>query len=89
MACLSLLGESANPLAAELGLSQELRMKIDTRPATVADTGFARDVHHTAYHDIVVRQFGPWDEEDQDRRFLADWKDASFVIIQRDSVDCG
>lgn len=38
------------------------QLRITSRPATDADTDFARDVHHAAYRDVVIRQFGTWDD---------------------------
>lgn len=35
----------------------------NTRVATEEDIEFARKVHHEAYHDTVVAQFGTWDEK--------------------------
>jgi GNAT superfamily N-acetyltransferase len=64
-------------------------MKITRRAATELDTEFARLVHHRAYRDVVERQFGGWNEHDQDRFFAGDWRDAQFEIILADSVPCG
>ena len=64
-------------------------MTVTTRPATAADTAFARTVHHAAYRDVVIRQFGPWDEAVQDRFFEGDWNGAQFDIILVDGKPCG
>jgi ribosomal protein S18 acetylase RimI-like enzyme len=64
-------------------------MDIALRPATDADTEFARRVHHGAYRDVVERQFGPWDDAAQDRYFARDWRDATFEIILADGRPCG
>lgn len=64
-------------------------MKISRRPALDADTDFARSVHHQAYRDVVVRQFGVWDEKAQDEFFKGDWDSAAFEIILCDEVPCG
>ena len=64
-------------------------MGITTRPALDADTDFARTVHHRAYRDVVVRQYGVWEEEAQDRFFENDWETAAFEIILCDGVPCG
>ena len=48
-------------------------MKLGRRPVAQADTEFARNAHHQAYHDVVVRQFGTWDEALQDKFFDGDW----------------
>ena len=59
------------------------------RPATDADTDFARNAHHAAYRDVVVRQFGAWDEAQQDDFFAGDWSGAVFEIIECDGEACG
>lgn len=56
-------------------------MKLTTRPAPESDTGFAREVHHCAYREVVERQFGPWVEEQQDRYFEGDWTTSAFEIV--------
>lgn len=48
-------------------------MKFGRRPATDADTEFARGVHHLAYRNVVERQFGEWDVVRQDQFFANDW----------------
>ena len=64
-------------------------MDISTRPATDSDTDFARRAHHQGYHDVVVRQFGAWDESVQDRMLNGDWTNADYQILVCDGVPCG
>jgi GNAT superfamily N-acetyltransferase len=64
-------------------------MKITTRPATDADTDFARTAHHLAFRDPVERQFGPWDEAQQDAFFQKDWDSIEHDILLCDGVPCG
>jgi len=64
-------------------------MRLTTRPATASDTAFAREVHHGAYRDVVVAQYGAWDDAAQDRFFENDWRDAKFDIILSDDMPCG
>ena len=67
-----------------------LELKIRRHSANVKYTNFAHNVHHKAYHDVVVKQFGNWDEERQDRYFSSDWKDGNgFEIIFYDGEPCG
>jgi ribosomal protein S18 acetylase RimI-like enzyme len=63
--------------------------RIALRPATAADTDFAREVHHQSYREVVERQFGPWDPVFQDRRFAEDWASATYSIILCDGEPCG
>jgi ribosomal protein S18 acetylase RimI-like enzyme len=64
-------------------------MNVTRRPATDADTPFARQAHHGAYREAVTRQFGGWDEAAQDVFFARDWADAEFEILEADGVPCG
>src|SRR5690242_1826477 len=65
-------------------------MAVERRPANpTEDYDFARSVHHAAYRDVVERQFGPWDEQDQDRFFGADWGGAVFEILLWAGRPCG
>ena len=64
-------------------------MKITTRPATIHDKSFAREAHHLAYRDVVVRQFGPWNETVQDQFFENKWAHARFAILLVDGEPCG
>lgn len=69
--------------------NQEMEPIITKRPATDADTEFAKNVHHTAYHDVIVRQFGSFDEKMQDDFFFKTWKPETHEIIISDGVDAG
>ena len=64
-------------------------MTISRRPATIADTDFARSVHHRAYRDVIERQYCPWDESAQDKLFAAAWSAADHEIILYDDLRCG
>jgi hypothetical protein len=59
------------------------------RPATPADTDFLRKLHHTAYRDVVVRQFGAWDEADQDAWFEKGIAEARFSIVEESGEAIG
>ena len=64
-------------------------MPLTTRPAIETDADFAREAHHGAYRDVVIRQFGAWDEEMQDAYFDRSWEEHDREIILRDGVPCG
>ncbi len=70
-----------NPLEKETTISR--------RQATEADTKFARTTHHTALHDLIVRQFGSFDEKMQDEFFAKSWKPETHEILVSDSADIG
>jgi hypothetical protein len=54
------------------------RLVMRTRQATSADTPFLRDLHHRAYHDVVLRQLGQWD--------LADGPAAPDLVLPSSAV---
>jgi GNAT superfamily N-acetyltransferase len=60
-----------------------------TRPATKADTSFLRELHHRAYREVVVRQFGVWDDYAQDRWFEKGLSEAEFSVIEHGGIPVG
>ena len=64
-------------------------MQIATRVATEADWPFALRTHHGGFHDVVIRQFGGWDEAQQDQFFRSAWDEHAHEIITADGHDCG
>src|ERR1035437_4377210 len=71
------------------GLMDSSLMRLSTRPATDSDVAFAREAHHGAYRDVVLSQFGTWDDAEQDRYFDSDWRGARFDIILTDNTASG
>ena len=64
-------------------------MVVTRRPTTAADRVFARRVHHLAYRDVVERQFGRWDEGEQDAYFETAWPKHEHEILEWDGEPCG
>jgi ribosomal protein S18 acetylase RimI-like enzyme len=64
-------------------------MNVSRRPATVADTDFARNVHHRAYRDVIERQYGNWSSTAQDKFFSDAWLATAHEIVLFDGVQCG
>jgi GNAT superfamily N-acetyltransferase len=64
-------------------------IKVTQRLATDADTEFARKVHHAAYHDVIVRQFGNFDEKMQDDFFAKSWKPGIDEILMSEDSEAG
>jgi ribosomal protein S18 acetylase RimI-like enzyme len=62
---------------------------IALRSTDAADSEFVRTVHHQAYREVVVRQFGTWDPAFQDRHFAEAWAHGSFSIVLYDGQPCG
>lgn len=73
----------------EGGKNLEMELMITKRPATDADTEFARTVHHTAYYDVIVQQFGSFNEKMQDDFFFKSWKPETHEILLSDGIEAG
>lgn len=63
--------------------------KITKRLAEEADKEFVRSVHHRAYRDVVMRQYGAWDEKAQNNFFDDAWCATTHQIIICEDVPCG
>ncbi len=57
-------------------------MNINLRFVTPDDKEFCRQVHHLAYHDVIVRQFGQWNETLQDSFFEKNWISLNLQIVE-------
>jgi GNAT superfamily N-acetyltransferase len=69
------------------------------RAAASTDTPFLRRLHHRVYREVVTRQFGVWDEAEQDDWFEKGLAEADFHLVEeneevigtialKDSPDC-
>ena len=59
------------------------------RPARKDDHEFLRTLHHRAYRDVVQRQFGAWNEAEQDRWFERGLADGVYQIVEEDGRAVG
>ncbi len=64
-------------------------LALRTRVALASDRAFVERLHEDAYHDVVVRQFGAWDEARQQRHFAEKWRDWPFQLILDDNEPVG
>jgi len=64
-------------------------VNVRLRPAIGEDESFARRTHHDAFRDVVTRQFGRFDEAEQDRFFDAEWDPESYDIVEIDTERAG
>ncbi len=62
---------------------------ITKRLATKDDHEFIRQVHHLAYHDMIERQFGIWDEDYQNGCVDKDLRTDKYQIIISGIDLCG
>jgi ribosomal protein S18 acetylase RimI-like enzyme len=78
------------PAAERLLCCTDLTMlDLHTRPTTRDDVPFLRSLHHEAYRDVVTRQFGVWDERQQDESFHRDLADSQFAIVEANDQPIG
>jgi ribosomal protein S18 acetylase RimI-like enzyme len=50
---------------------------------------FARALHHAVYRDVVIAQFGRWDEREQDDWFINKWNPSMVQIIETGGAAIG
>ncbi|MES2626437.1 MAG: GNAT family N-acetyltransferase [Pseudomonadota bacterium] len=62
---------------------------LQLRPANNSDYEYAKRVHHTAYREMIVKQFGKWEEHVQDHFFDKSWNSLSYDIIIFENEPCG
>lgn len=56
-------------------------MTLSFIPATGDEKEFCRQLHHAAYRDVIVRQFGAWNEPLQDSFFENTFKSSGEIIL--------
>ena len=64
-------------------------MRLSFRQATDADKSFLCALNRLAYEDVVLQQFGEWDEEFQTRHFEEKWQEQAFQIVRGGDEDIG
>ena len=64
-------------------------MNLTRRAATEADYEYAKHVHDVAYREWTVAQFGPWNQEVQDKFFDESWQRYNYEIFLLDDQPCG
>jgi ribosomal protein S18 acetylase RimI-like enzyme len=63
---------------------------ITYRPADkIKDFEFGKQLHHAAYHDVVVRQFRSWDETLQSKFFEEDWNSTPHKLVLLNETPIG
>jgi GNAT superfamily N-acetyltransferase len=56
--------------------------ELTRRAATESDKPFLWEANRQAYRDVVVRQWGHWDDESQERDFNEKWESADFELVE-------
>jgi ribosomal protein S18 acetylase RimI-like enzyme len=62
---------------------------VQRRTATPDDQALCRTIHHRAYRAVVERQFGRWDEAQQDAYFDQAWQQHGHEVLVFDDSTCG
>ena len=57
-------------------------MELTRRSAAESDKPFVWEANRRAYGDVVIRQFGQWDEDIQESDFNEKWEDADFEVVE-------
>lgn len=66
-----------------------LPVEVKRRPAEVSDRVVARAIHHRAFRAVVERQFGRWDDAQQDGFFDAEWRRHPHELVLVDGQVVG
>ena len=64
-------------------------MNLTRRNATETDRPFVWEAYRRAYLDLVVSQFGRWDEEHEQGYFDEKWARQGFEVVEVDGVPAG
>ena len=56
--------------------------QVKLRPATIDDKAYLYDLARTVYKELIINQFGEWDEKAQRNKFDRKWEKASYQIIE-------
>jgi ribosomal protein S18 acetylase RimI-like enzyme len=62
---------------------------VNLRNTYPSDKSKIVEFHHTAYKEMVLRQFGNWQIEVQNKFVEDDWNEGGIEIIVADGFDCG
>lgn len=83
------LGQKPAGAGLSAGSQPPQSLGINRRPATAADEQFLRELHKAAYREVVVRQFGQWDDEFQAGLFSQKWIPERFEVLESDGRAIG
>ena len=66
-----------------------LNMEFVKRQSTEKDKEFVYELSRTVYKDLVIKQFGKWDEKWQRDYFEEKWKHSGYQIVEKCSRKIG
>ena len=71
------------------GRESQPEISVVLQLATEADHEFARMAYLVSYRDVMTKQFGSWDEEEQSKYFEIVWSDGDNQIINVEGKPSG
>ena len=64
-------------------------MTIRIRPVEQSDYDWLLDLHHTVYRELVINEFGYWDDDEELGLFLEAWETKKIDIILKQNKPVG
>jgi ribosomal protein S18 acetylase RimI-like enzyme len=64
-------------------------MDLYIRPAHAADYDWLLDLHHTVYRELIIEEFGYWDDDEEFGLFLQAWETKNIEIIMQQGEAVG
>ena len=64
-------------------------MTIRIRPVEQSDYDWLLDLHHTVYRELIINEFGYWDDDEELGLFLEAWETKKIEIIMRQDLAVG
>lgn len=64
-------------------------MTLKTRSSCESDYDWLFALHRASYFDVITRQFGCWDEDEQLRFFLDVWKSQNITVLIKNAKPVG
>ncbi|MCP5275625.1 MAG: GNAT family N-acetyltransferase [Burkholderiales bacterium] len=64
-------------------------MTIRIRPVEQSDYDWLLDLHHTVYRELIINEFGYWDDDEELGLFLEAWETKKIDIILKQDKPVG
>ena len=64
-------------------------MNIQTRPARDSDYQWLLELHHIVYRDLITKEFGYWDEDEELGLFVKAWESKPVEILMLNDKNVG
>jgi len=64
-------------------------MDLHIRPVHATDYDWLLDLHHTVYQELIIEEFGYWDDDEELGLFLEAWETKNIEIIMKQNELAG